>query len=92
MAQPLGDMARDRLLDWMGFENITFAGNKVKTAEPGQIPGAILTKAGEPNGRPVSYVLLGDEVNTLENGDWIFVGEDLLEKTINYRMLQEGTA
>ena len=35
-AQPLGDMARDRLLDWMGFENITFAGNKVKTAEPGE--------------------------------------------------------
>jgi len=91
-AQPLGDMARDRLLSWMGFENITFAGNKVKTAEPNQIPGAILTKAGEPNGRPVSYVLLGEEVNALENGDWIFVGEDLLEKTINYRMLQEGTA
>jgi endonuclease YncB( thermonuclease family) len=91
-AQPWGDVSRDRLLSWMGFTNITFAGNQVKTAEPAQIAGAILTKAGEPNGRPVSYVVLGKDVKTLKNGSWMFVDEDLLEKTINYRMLQEGTA
>lgn len=91
-AQPLGTQARDQLLDWMGFDNIEFAGNQVRTAEPDTVSGAILSKAADANGRPVSYVLLEEEASVLEDEDWIRVDANLLKKTLNFQLLTEGAA
>jgi endonuclease YncB( thermonuclease family) len=93
-AQKYGDTARDKLLSWMGFKNIQFFDNstKVKSAEPDTVRGAILSKAAEANGRPVSYILLEHDASSLKNGDWIRVNDSLLKKTINYRLLDEGIA
>jgi endonuclease YncB( thermonuclease family) len=88
--QPLGKEARDQLLDWMGFTNIEFTGNKVTASDPEQIPGAILSVAAEANGRPVSYVLL--DAKKLDDGQWVKVDDALLKQTLNFRLLEAGLA
>ena len=94
-AQPLGAEARDNVLSWMGFDNIVYVNNQstmVKSANPGSVPGAILTQAAEINGRPVSYILLNQQASQLDEGTWVDLQEDLLKETINYRLLTSGMA
>jgi len=93
-AQPLGAEARDQLLAWMGFANIQFAPNSttVRAADPASVPGAILSQAAEANGRPVSYALLAADAHALKDGHWAYVGPELLEKTLNARLLSSGMA
>ena len=94
-AQPLGARARDALLSWMGFDNIVYVNDQstmVKSADPASVPGAILTQAAEANGRPVSYIFLGQQASQLEEGTWVNLQEDLLKATINYRLLTSGMA
>lgn len=91
-AQILGDTARDRLLDLMGFSNVEFSGDRVKSAEPDAVSGVILTKAADANGRPVSYVLLADDAQSLNGKDEIKVNQNLLEKTLNFALLNQGLA
>lgn len=89
-AQPLGKEARDRFLDWLGFKSIEFKKNEVLDSEPNTIAGAILTKAADANGRPISYVLLGKD--GFDDEKWVMVDEKLLEKTANFNMLSTGSA
>ncbi len=92
-AQPLGAEVRDRLLGWMGFKQIEYGGKKsVQDSKPKTIPGAILTKGAETNGRPISYVLLKAEAEALDDGDWVRVDAALLKQTLNVRLLAEGMA
>ncbi|OKH23685.1 thermonuclease family protein [Chroogloeocystis siderophila] len=91
-AQILGDKTRDCLLEGMGFKNIVFLGNRVESANPDSVPGAILSKAADANGRPVSYIFLEEDTKQLDDADWIRVEEKQLEKTINHQMLQDGNA
>lgn len=90
-AQLLGEKARDQLLAWMGFNKIKFSGERVQSANPDSVAGTILSKAADANGRPVSYVLL-EEAKQLKNGSWNRVDADLLEKTLNLRLITEGAA
>jgi endonuclease YncB( thermonuclease family) len=100
-SQPLGAVARDALLNWMGFKNIVYKNNHstmVASADPAQgIRGGILTNMAEANGRPVSYVLLEKEMKDFKSGTWVLLDEDavradLLSKTLNNRLLEEGMA
>lgn len=91
-AQILGEKARDQLLALMGFENIEFSGNRVKAADPDSVSGAILSKAADANGRPVSYVFLEKDSDLLEDEDWLRVDSALLQKTLNFQLLSEGAA
>lgn len=94
-AQPLGDLARDRLLEWMGFEKVEYVNRnqkQVKSSQPKSVPGVILTQAAETNGRPISYVLLAEAAKSLEDGDWVRVDQDLLTQTLNHQLLAEGLA
>ncbi len=94
-AQPLGKEARDKILSWMGFSNIEYFPNdpnRVKSSEPDAVRGAILTKAADANGRPIAYVLLEDDADTLDDGGWVQVDDALLQKTINFWQLDEGIA
>lgn len=94
-AQPLGDQVRDRLLEWIGFDQIEYVNDdekEVKSSRPKSVPGAILTKGAETNGRPISYILLEERAAFLEDGDWVRVDEDLLTQTLNYQLLAEGLA
>lgn len=94
-SQRFGDKARDQLLAWMGFKNIQYFPNnpdRVQSSEPETVRGAILSKAAEANGRPISYILLENDAAPLKDGDWVRVDDALLKSTINYRLLDEGIA
>lgn len=91
-AQPLGTQSRDQLLDWMGFSNIQYKGNRVQASEPDAVSGVILSQAADANGRPISYILLAEEAKNLEAEDWIKVDKTLLKKTLNFKLLAQGLA
>lgn len=90
-AQPLGNAVRDALLAQMGFTNVAFDRNEVVTAAtPDRIPGWILTKGVDANGRPIAYVLLERAAPALTDGTAVQVTEKLLTKTVNYHLTQQG--
>lgn len=95
--QPLGAEARDALLKHMGWSQVTTKPNStvVDSCTPIEIKGAILSKAAEANGRPVSFVLTGDAAHVdskkMSHG-WVHLDAELLKKTANYFMLESGNA
>ena len=94
-AQPLGDSARDALLDWIGFTAIRYDQDqptRVTAAEPMRIRAAILAQAAEVNGRPVAYVLIESSGTLPADGEWVNVDEALLDQTLNLRLLSSGQA
>jgi endonuclease YncB( thermonuclease family) len=91
-AQPLGEDSRDYLLKLLGFKKIQFSGNKVTSAKPDSIPGAILSLAVERNGRPVAYTLLEKDREGLDDGESINLTTELLRKTLNFKLLEQGFA
>jgi endonuclease YncB( thermonuclease family) len=91
-AQPLGSEARDALLGWMGFANLEYDGTRVTAADPAEVRGAILSKAAEANGRPVSWVFLEADAPPGQSGDWVALTPDVLARTMNHRLLESGTA
>jgi endonuclease YncB( thermonuclease family) len=96
-AQPFGAEARDALLKEMGWNSVTVkpGSTTVTAATPADIKGAILSKAAEANGRPVSFVLVGDHATVptekMHKG-WVHLDADLLKRTMNYFMLQSANA
>ncbi|HUM06011.1 MAG TPA: thermonuclease family protein [Terriglobales bacterium] len=89
-AQPLGAEARDELLKKMGFKGLTFNGTTVTASKPASLPGAILSTAAEANGRPVSYVLVDE--NLPPEKTWVHVDNTMLKKTMNVHMIESGLA
>jgi endonuclease YncB( thermonuclease family) len=93
-AQPLGTQVRDDLLAWLGFMDITFKTDEVTVANatPDTIRAAVLSQIAEANGRPVSYLLVGQDDDLPADGTWVLVDDDLLDRTVNVRLLREGLA
>ena len=52
------------------------------------LPGFILSKQADTNGRPVCFAFTGNPNDT--DGTDTFLSEDLLKKSINYQLLEEG--
>jgi hypothetical protein len=93
-AQPFGAKARDELLKWMGFDHVTFkAGTTVvESANPASVRGTILSKKVEIHGRPVSFVVLQADAAGLKSGQMVELDRALLERTLNWRLLERGVA
>ncbi len=93
-AQPLGSESRDALLKLMGFKDPQFRndGATVTSASVQTVRGAILSNAGEGNGRPISYVLLEKDVKGLTDGTRLGVTDAVLQKTLNAKQLLNGMA
>jgi endonuclease YncB( thermonuclease family) len=94
VAQPLGAESRDALLKLMGFSGIQYTngGLQVSASSPERVRGAILSTAAEANGRPVSYVLLERDTAGLKDGSRINVDANILRRTMNDKMLENGMA
>jgi endonuclease YncB( thermonuclease family) len=92
--QPMGSESRDALLKLMGFKDPQFkqGGATVISASVQTVRGAILSKAAEVNGRPISYVLLEKDAQGLTDGTRIKLGDTLLQKTLNAKQLLNGMA
>ena len=89
---PSSDQARDWLLEHTGFDDVVFdAGGKVTAATPPKRPAVVLSKAFDPNGRPISYLLIDDD-DPPPNGEWTAVDADLLRRTVNAASLEEGVS
>jgi endonuclease YncB( thermonuclease family) len=95
-AQPLGADARDDLLARIGFTGVTYAdggSTTVTAADPaGGVRAAILSAMAEANGRPDSYVLIGDDEVLPADGVRLLADADLLGRTLNACLLYEGIA
>ena len=94
-AQPMGDVARDAMLRRLGFTSVNFGvgtGNVVTSSTPDRLRGLILSKAADANGRPISYVLTGGDADNLDHGQWNFVGQNILQRTVNWFLLENGHA
>jgi endonuclease YncB( thermonuclease family) len=96
-AQPLGTEARDQLLEELGFRQVTYLKEgslQVTSSEPEYVRGAIFSKQAETNGRPVSYLILEKDFLdlNLKPGDWNYISEAILQKTLNYKIIKSGFA
>jgi len=90
-AQPRGDAARDWLLEQVGFTDVVFDQSAtVQSATPTTIPATILSKGVDPNGRPIAYVLTGDDGDGLRDGAWVQLETARLDRTANARSLAAG--
>jgi endonuclease YncB( thermonuclease family) len=88
-AQPLGAQARDALLELCGFREIRRDGEEVVSATPERRPATILSELVDPNGRPVSILLVDEE---LPDGEYVEVEEELLGRSANTALLADGSA
>jgi len=89
-AQPLGRCARDALLDELGFRDVRWEDGAVARARPERRPAAVLSALADPYGRPVAFLVVGDDLP--EDGDWTPVGAELLGRTANVAQLRSGAA
>lgn len=90
--QPQGDEARDHLLELLGISGVTREEQLITGCKPPRLPGTILTASFDPHGRPISYALLERDADGLSDGQELKVEAELLGRTLNARMLQDGFA
>jgi endonuclease YncB( thermonuclease family) len=90
--QPLGTAARDRLVRLAGFTAVRRAGGgaTVTSARPDRVPAAVLSVLADANGRPVCFLLVGDDLPA--DGDFVALEPALLERTLNHALLADGSA
>jgi endonuclease YncB( thermonuclease family) len=91
LAQPLGEEARDALLQLIGFGEVEYDSTRhVVRATRSEVRGFILTRGIDNHGRPISYIVTGSADTNLKNGDWHFVDKELLQQSVNVQMLLRG--
>lgn len=91
-AQPQGVSARTTFLSDVGFRNVVFSTTGSVTAStPSQIPATIFVSLLDPYGRPVSYLIAGEEISQPE-GTMGMLDDHTLDRTINTKMLTSGAA
>ncbi|MDX3691430.1 hypothetical protein PV726_14010 [Streptomyces europaeiscabiei] len=93
--QELGgaNAARDRLLRFLGFTNVTFFEdhpNKVKSADQDSIRGYVLSNGIDADGRMIGFVHPGDP--TEPDGSDVFLDEARVDQSANTTLLTEGLA
>ncbi|MFF9864717.1 nuclease [Streptomyces sp. NPDC013953] len=83
--------ARDELLRWLGFTDITWnEKGKVTASTPEAVPGYILAGGADTFQRCVALVGRGELPPDLENGKRAVVTTDHLHRTANHHLLARG--
>jgi len=90
--QPGGEEARDYLLSLVGFDNIQYEKDTVKSSEPHSVPATILTNSLDPFGRPISYLLIDEQAKKIKDSSVIPVDDQMLYTTLNINLLSNGFA
>ena len=80
--QPMGKEAGDALKALTGFDNLDVR----------YVPAFVLTRGADGYGRLIAYILLAQDVDNLIHNTSIPVSEELLKRTLNYKMLANGMA
>ncbi|MEU1515678.1 hypothetical protein ABZ490_26595 [Streptomyces sp. NPDC005811] len=87
------DKARDRLLQLLGFTNVTFFEdhpNKVESADQDSVRGYVLSNGIDANGRMIGFVHPGDPAEP--DGADVFLDEAGVDRSANATLLTEGLA
>jgi endonuclease YncB( thermonuclease family) len=87
----LANAARDFVLATLGFRDVVFRPdrpNQVESANADELPGWILTNGVEGHGRLVSFAFTGEP--PMANGAEVFLGNDLLRRSVNAELLTRG--
>jgi hypothetical protein len=86
----LAHQARDELVRWLGFRDITRDGEEVTAATPDALPGYILTQGADLYGRCVALAGRGEA--PAASGTEIRVNIAMLRRTANHRLIATGLA
>lgn len=80
-----------RLFSLIGIRDVEWSPSyaRVVSASDG-IPGTIVSRMGEENGRPVSYVF--HERVAFQDGQIVYLDKRLARRSVNFRLLQDGLA
>jgi hypothetical protein len=95
--QPLADVARDELLAFTGFHDVTYDDSgTVSSSEPDRRTALIASKLVETHGRPVVYLFPTprqiDPPLEWGEGDKVTLDENVLVHTVNAHMVSTGRA
>ncbi len=85
------EKARQGMLDKVGFGQVIFwddGSNKVKSVEHNPVRGFLLARNLDPFGRVVAFVFAGE--HPFIDGSDVWFDTELLEKSINTQLLEEG--
>jgi len=92
--RPLADNARDFLTGQLGLNPVPSAPPRNVAVKPpverDAIPGFILSRALEVNGRPVSFAFAGN--SPAADGTETILTTSLLKRSLNYKLVQNGHA
>ncbi|MFJ9938691.1 nuclease [Streptomyces virginiae] len=87
-----GRQAADALLRHLGFTSIDRHENETVTTDPVQVPGFILTSGADAYGRCIALAFDGSVRPPVYSGYEVAVDEDLLRRSANYRLVEDGLA
>ncbi|MCX5589118.1 thermonuclease family protein [Streptomyces erythrochromogenes] len=88
----LGHLAADALLKHLGFTSIDRHENETVTTVPVQVPGFILTSGADAYGRCIALAFDGSVRPPVYSGYEVAVDEDLMKRSANYRLVEDGLA
>lgn len=83
--------ATDYLLKRLGIKNVVWnaSGSRVSSADDG-VPGYIVSRTTERNGRPVSFVF--SHRQEFEDGEEVYLNSKIARKSVNFKTLKKGLA
>lgn len=92
--RPLADQARDFLTGMLGMNPVPYAAPRGVRVRPplsvDAVPGYIVSRSLEVNGRPVSFAFVGDP--PVADGTEVFLSVAEMRRSLNYRLLNAGHA
>lgn len=90
--QPLGTQARDELVSFAGFRDVTYnKSGTVTAATPNTIPAVIAAKLVELHGRPVCYLFI-NPTRGWDEGQTLPLSDEILNDSVNAHMVSTGRA
>lgn len=88
---PLAHAAAAELLEFLGFERVTRQQDEEVTSSiPEKVPGYILSRCGDRNGRCVSFAFAGDAPKA--DGAQVRVRPEWIQESVNLHLLRSGLA
>ena len=85
--------ARDTMLAELGFTNVEFSDSdpgKIESADQNSLPGFVLSNGVDGHGRLIGFVYAGSD-RPGEDGATITVDNELIDKSVNTKMLADGS-
>ena len=85
------DLATDQLFTLLGITNVVWNATRSRVVSAGDnVPGYVVSRTTERNGRPVSFLFSG--IEELDDGQEVFLNKTIARRSVNFKMLSKGLA